>query len=54
MAEHIKKLEGEIDEILELYDFGEKLHSYESVHGGTPTNENDRRRSLVAFNKTNG
>ena len=54
MGEHIKKLEAEVDEILELYDFGEKLHSYDSVHGGYKVNENERRQSLVAFNHTNG
>ena len=36
----IKKLESEIEEILEMYEFGEKLHSYESVHGGRALNEN--------------
>ena len=52
--EHTKKLEGEIDEILELYDFGEKLHSYEEVHGGRSLNENTRRQDMVSFNKTKG
>ena len=40
MAEHIAKLEGEIDEILQLYDFGEKLSNYEDLHGGRNINEN--------------
>ena len=40
MASPIKKLEGEIDDILEMYDFAEKLHPYERVHGGRALNEN--------------
>ena len=54
MASPIKKLESEIDEILELYDFGEKLHSYEDVHGGRSLNENQRRQEMVAFNSNVG
>ena len=50
----IKKLESEIDEILTMYDFGEKLHSYEDVHGGRVLNENQRRMDMVAFNNSNG
>ena len=47
--EIIGKLEGQVDEILSLYDFGEKLHNYESVHGGRALNENQRRQDMVAF-----
>ena len=36
--------------MLEMYDFGEKLHSYEDVHGGRSLNENQRRQEMVAFN----
>ena len=38
--EIISRLEGQVDEMLQLYDFGEKLQSYESVHGGRALNEN--------------
>ena len=54
MAEHIAKLEGEIDEILQLYDFGEKLSNYEDLHGGRNINENQRRQDMVAFNSQSG
>ena len=54
MSESVKKLEGEIDEILELYDFGEKLSSYEDLHGGRALNENQRRQDMVAFNSSKG
>ena len=54
MASPVKKLESEVDEMLELYDFGEKLHSYEDVHGGRSLNENQRRQEMVAFNNQVG
>ena len=33
-------LEGQLSEILQLYDLGEKLHSYDKLHGDRSLNEN--------------
>ncbi len=52
--EIIGKLESQVDEMLQLYDFGEKLHSYESVHGGRSLNENQRRQEMVSFLNSRG
>ena len=38
-ASPVNQLEGQIDEILEMYDLGEKLHAYEDIHGGRALNE---------------
>ena len=40
MASPVQKLEGQVDEMLELYDLGEKLHGYDSLHGASTLNEN--------------
>ena len=48
-ASPVPVLEGQIDEILRLYDFGEKLHNYEKVHGGRVINEDERRTNMVKF-----
>ena len=48
------KLEGQLDEILQMYDFAEKLHSYESLHGERVLNEDQRRRNMVSFASTQG
>ena len=50
----IQKLEGQVDDILGLYDYAEKLHSYDSVHGQRSLNEDQRRRDITAFNTTRG
>lgn len=50
----IQRLEGQVEEILELYDLGEKLHSYDSIYGKRSLNEDDRRRNMVSFSSTNG
>ena len=46
-SEDMKKLENEIDTILELYDFGEKMFGYEAVNGPRELNENQRRANNV-------
>ena len=43
------KLEGQVDEILSLYDLGERLHPYEKVHGERVLNEDQRRQNMVSF-----
>ena len=52
--EIISRLEGQVDEMLQLYDFGEKLQSYDSIHGERSLNEDERRRSLVSFAANRG
>ena len=46
----IPKLEGQVDDILGMYDFAEKLYPYEQVHGELSLNEDERRRNMVKFN----
>ena len=29
----VRELEGQVDDILSLYELGEKLHSYQDLHG---------------------
>ena len=45
MAEHpiVSKLENQVDDILQMYDLAEKLHSYENLHGERALNEDQRR-----------
>ena len=50
----IDRLDGQVDEILEMYDLGEKLHSYEDLHGPRAINENERRQNMVSFLSTKG
>ena len=49
-VEIVKKLEGQVDDLLEMYDLAEKLYSYDNVHGGFSLNEDQRRRDAVKFN----
>ena len=48
-TELITKLEGQVDDILGMYDFAEKLYPYEQVHGDASLNEDERRRNMVKF-----
>ena len=45
----IQQLDSQVDEMLQLYDLGEKLHGYEQIHGGRSLNEDQRRRNMVSF-----
>ena len=55
MAESpVQRLESQVGEILELYDFGEKLQSYDQLHGDRSLNEDQRRRNMVALSSTSG
>ena len=54
MASPVQKLEGQVDEMLELYDLGEKLHGYDSLHGASTLNENQRRQGMVSFAGSRG
>ena len=49
--EHINKLEGQVDEMLALYDLAEKAYPYSKVHGeeSRELNEDAHRRNMVAF-----
>ena len=47
--EIVKKLEGQVDDLLQMYDLAEKLYSYENVHGELVLNEDQRRRNMVKF-----
>ena len=49
MGESVQKLEGQVDELLSLYDFGERLHNYSDLHGEQTLNENQRRQNMVSF-----
>ena len=49
MGESVKKLEGQVDEMLSLYDLGERLHNYSDLHGDQTLNENQRRQNMVSF-----
>ncbi len=49
MGESVQKLEGQVDELLSLYDFGERLHNYSDLHGEQTLNENERRQNMVSF-----
>ena len=53
-GEIVKKLEGEVDEILSLYDFGETLNNYEGLHGTRTLNEDQRRQNLVSYMTSRG
>ena len=37
--EIVKRLEGQVDDLLQMYDLAEKLYSYDNVHGGFSLNE---------------
>ena len=50
----VNKLEGQIDEILSLYDFGETLNNYEGLHGERTLNEDQRRQNLVSYMNNRG
>ena len=50
----IQKLDQQVDELLQLYDVAERLHSYEQLHGSRSLNEDERRRSMVSFASTRG
>ena len=50
----IDRLDSQVDEILEMYDLGEKLHNYEDLHGARALNENERRQNMVSFLSTKG
>ena len=39
-----QKLEGQIDEIMELFDFAEKLYPYENIRGESAELNEDKRR----------
>ena len=52
--EILGKLEGQVDEILQMYDLAEKLHSYENLHGERALNENQRRQAMVSFASERG
>ena len=40
-----KRLEGDVTDILEMYDFAEKLYPYSNIQGPRSENENDQRRA---------
>ena len=49
MAEEIiGKLEGQVDEIMSLYDLAEQAYSYENMKGDRKLNEDERRRQLIS------
>ena len=48
-TELVSKLEGQVDDIMGMYDFAEKLYPYEQVHGDYSLNEDERRRNMVKF-----
>ena len=50
----VNKLEGQIDEILSLYDFGETLNNYEGLHGERTLNEDQRRQNMVSYMSSRG
>ena len=35
----VAKLEGQMDDVLQMYDLAEKLYSYDHVHGAFTLNE---------------
>ena len=37
--EIVQRLEGQVDDLLEMYDLAEKLYSYDNVHGEFSLNE---------------
>ena len=43
------KLEGQVEDLLQMYDFAEKLYSYDHVHSKFSLNEDEQRRSNVSF-----
>ena len=53
-SQTIQKLDDQVGEILELYDLGEKLHSYDELHGDRSLNENERRQQQVRFLDSQG
>lgn len=45
-----KKLQGQLEEILSLYDLAEKAYPYQNIRGGIrPLNEDEHRKQAVAF-----
>ena len=53
MAEPIEKvqaIEGEINNLLELYSIAEKAYPYTNLHGERSDNEHTQRRKQMTFN----
>jgi hypothetical protein len=45
----VSSLEGQVDEILSLYDLAEKAYPYQNLRGDRTLNEDAHRRETVAF-----
>ena len=45
-----KNLESQIDEIMDLFNFGEKLYPYENIRGSERELNEDLRRKQIARN----
>ena len=44
-----KLIEKDVDSILSLYDYAEKLYPYSKVHNNESLNENDQRLNMTRF-----
>ena len=45
----VKRLEGSVDEILQMYALAERVYPYANLHAEKPKNELDQRRQAVEY-----
>ena len=45
----IDAIESDVDQILELYNYAEKVFPYSNIHGPRADNENDNRKNMNSF-----
>ena len=45
----VDRISGDVQNLLSLYDFAEKLYPYSNLREGDSLNENERRRQQVQF-----
>ena len=45
-AELCQRIEGDVDQIMKMYQLAEKSYPYTNIHGERMENENDHRANL--------